>query len=84
MSISLLALTVAPDLQSSKSTLYLTAALYGLNMLTFLHFSLGLMAGFMEGVRVVSVRYSRDISLVDTQWTMVLLAFLWMSVMGIL
>ena len=84
VSISVLALTVAPDLQSSKSTLYLTAALYGLNMLTFLHFSLGLMAGFMESIRVVCVRYSRDISLVDTQWTMVLLAFLWMSIMGIL
>jgi hypothetical protein len=84
VSISVLALTVAPDLQSSKSTLYLTAALYGLNILTFLHFSVGLLAGLEDRVRVYFVRYSRDISLVDTQWTMVLLAFLWMSIMGIL
>jgi hypothetical protein len=81
---SILALTVFPDLQSTKSSLYLTAALYGLNVLTFLHFSVGLLAGVMDPVRTLCVRYSRDVTLIDTQWTMVLLAFLWMSIMGML
>jgi hypothetical protein len=84
VTISVLALTVAPDLQSSKSTLYLTAALYGLNVLTFLHFSLGLYAGVEDHVRVLCTWSSRDWSLIDTQWTMVMLACLWMSIMGIL
>lgn len=81
--VAMLALDVLPELKSSKSTLYLTAALYGLNVLTFFHFCLGLLAGMFERVRVFSVRYSRDVCLVDTQSTMVLLAFLWMAVMGI-
>jgi hypothetical protein len=84
VTVSVLSVTALPDLQSTKSTLYLTAALYGLNVLTFLHFSIGLLAGVMDPVRALCVRYSRDVSLVETQCTMVLLAFLWMSIMGIL
>ena len=84
VSVSLLALTILPELQSTKSSLYLTAALYGLNAMTFFHFSLGLLAGMFDHVRAFSTRYSRDVTLVDTQGTMVLLTFLWMSIMGIL
>jgi hypothetical protein len=73
-----------PELQSTKSSLYLTAALYGLNVMTFLHFSLGLLAGMFDRVQALSTRYSRDLTLVNTQGTMVLLTFLWMSIMGIL
>jgi hypothetical protein len=81
---ALLAIDLLPELKSPKSSLYLTAALYGLNVLTFFHFCLGLLAGMFERVRIFSVRYSRDVSLIDTQSTMILLAFLWMAVMGIL
>jgi hypothetical protein len=84
VSITVLALTVLPELQSTKSSLYLTAALYGLNVMTFLHFSLGLLAGMFDRVQAFSARYSRDLTLVNTQGTMVLLTFLWMSIMGIL
>jgi hypothetical protein len=84
VSVSVLTLTVLPELQSTKSSLYLTAALYGLNVMTFLHFSLGLLAGMFDRVQAFSTRYSRDLTLVNTQGTMVLLTFLWMSIMGIL
>ena len=82
--VAMLAIYVLPELKSSKSSLYLTAALYGLNMVTFSHFCLGLLANMFDRVRAFSARYSRDVCLVDTQSTMVLLAFLWMAVMGIL
>lgn len=84
VAVGVLAVTILPELQSTKSRLYLTSALYGLNVLTFLHFSFGLLAGVVDPVRSLCVRYSRDVSLVDTQMTMVLLAFLWLSIMGIL
>jgi hypothetical protein len=78
-----LAVTVLPELQSSDSSLYLTAALYSLSVLTFVHFSVGLLACSVSAVRRLATPFFRPLCLIDIQATQVLLAFLWMAVMGL-
>jgi hypothetical protein len=72
-----------PELQSGRSALYLTAGIYGLNVLTFLHFSIGLLANVIDRVDQLSRAYSRKACLIDIQSTMIMVAFLWMAIMGI-
>jgi hypothetical protein len=84
VTVTVLAMTAVPELQSTRSSLYLTAALYGLNVFTFLHFSIGLLVTMVEGVQVLYGRHSARLCLIDLQCTMVLLSFLWMSIIGIL
>ena len=71
-----------PELASPTSSLYLTAALYSLNVLTFAHYAIGLLYS-VEAIRRLASRYSRLICLADLQATMVLMCFIWLAIMGI-
>lgn len=82
--VGVLAVTALPALQSSKSALYLTAGLYGLNVVAFVHFAVGLLAVTVPSVRRLVGPYTRRVCVAEIQATMIMLAFLWMAVMGIL
>jgi hypothetical protein len=82
--VGVLALTAVPELQSARATLYMTAALYAVNALTFGHFAVGLLANTVDVVRRVAGPYSRRACVIEIQVTMVMLMFLWLAVMGIL
>jgi hypothetical protein len=84
LSVGILAVTAVPDLQSSESALYLTAGIYSLNVVTFVHFAVGMLAITVPWVRRVLGPYSRRVCVAEVQATMIMLAFLWMAVMGIL
>jgi hypothetical protein len=84
ISVAMLSNSVLPELKSTQSTLYLTGALYGLNALTFGNYALGLLSSMVEGIGRRIGRYFRLVCVADLQATMILVAFLWMAVMGIL
>jgi hypothetical protein len=75
---------LAPGLRQPDSTLYLTAALYGLNFLTYTHYSLILIGGVAAGVASPLGRVSRGLAVTDVQATMLLLGLVWLATMGAL
>ncbi|HWC30359.1 MAG TPA: hypothetical protein VG845_09785, partial [Dehalococcoidia bacterium] len=75
---------LAPGLREPDSTLYLTAALYALNFMTYSHYSLILIGGVAAGLASVLSRVSRNLAVVDVQATMLLLGVVWLATMGAL
>jgi len=74
---------VFPDLRSPSSRLYLTAGLYGLNLVTYTTYALGLMAGGVPRLEVLGAKYYRKITVADMQASMLLLTLVWLATMGV-
>jgi hypothetical protein len=75
---------LAPDLRATDSTLYLTAAIYSVNIVTYSHYSLILFGGVAAGLASLLSRVSRGAAVADIQATMLLLGLTWLATMGAL
>ena len=73
---------VSPDLRTDSSRLYLTAGLYGFNLVTYSVYALGVMAGGVPRLEAIGARFFRRITVADMQATMLLLTLVWLSTMG--
>jgi hypothetical protein len=72
-----------PDLRSPSSRLYLTAGLYGLNLITYTTYALGIMAGGVQRLEVIGAKYYRRVTIADMQASMLLLTLVWLATMGV-
>ena len=72
-----------PELRSPNSRLYLTAGLYGLNLVTYTTYALGIMAGGVQRLEAIGAKYYRRITVADMQASMLLLSLVWLATMGV-
>jgi hypothetical protein len=74
---------IFPELRSPSSRLYLTAGLYGLNLVTYAIYALGIMAGGVQRLEAIGAKYYRRITVADMQASMLLLTLVWLATMGV-
>jgi hypothetical protein len=70
------------EVRSPNAAMYLSLAFFGLNALTFIHFTLGLLAGSSARLCELLRKYQRRAYVADVQTTFTLLLFLWMALIG--
>jgi hypothetical protein len=70
--------------RSPRVPMYLTLAFFGLNALTFVHFTLGLLGANAPRLRALLLKYQRQALVADAQITHIILLFLWVALIGVI